>query len=138
MEKYKFFEHTADAKFQAYGKSMEEAFSNAALAMKSIMTEKKVEGKIKKNIQATGNDLKGLLYAFLEEILFLLDTEQFVLNEVEKISIKEEGKFIIEAILSGDKADKYQICYDVKAVTYNEMEIKEEKDKIMVQVVLDL
>ena len=39
MDKYKFFEHTADAKFQAYGKSVEEAFSNAALAMFSVITD---------------------------------------------------------------------------------------------------
>ena len=46
MVKFKFLEHTADAKFQAYGKNMEEAFSNAALAMFSIITDTK---KIKKN-----------------------------------------------------------------------------------------
>ena len=45
--KYKFLEHKADAKFQAFGKSLEEAFSNAALAMTSIMTDPK---KIKENL----------------------------------------------------------------------------------------
>ncbi len=28
MEKYKFLEHTADSKFQAYGKDLEEAFAD--------------------------------------------------------------------------------------------------------------
>ena len=33
MQKYKFLEHTADIKFQAFGKSLEEVFSNCAYAM---------------------------------------------------------------------------------------------------------
>jgi SHS2 domain-containing protein len=33
MDRYRLLEHMADGKFQAYGKSMEETFSNAALAL---------------------------------------------------------------------------------------------------------
>ena len=40
--KYKFFNKTADIKFQAYGKNLEEAFINAALAMTSIMIDYKL------------------------------------------------------------------------------------------------
>ena len=140
MVKFKFLEHTADAKFQAYGKNMEEAFSNAALAMFSIITDtKKIKKNIKKGIEAKGHDLKSLLYNFLEELLFLIDTENFLLNHVEEIVIHEkEGKYFIEAIAIGDKADNYETNGDIKAVTYNEMEIKEEKGKVIVQIVLDL
>ena len=139
MEKYKFLEHTADAKFQAYGNNMGEAFSNAALAMFSVITDtKKIKKKIKKEIKVKGTDLKSLLYNFLEELLFLLDTNSFLLNKIEKISIKKmEGKYSLNATIAGDKADNYETSGDIKAVTYNEMEIKE-NDKVMVQVVLDL
>ena len=37
MQKFKYLQHTADAKFQAFGKTLEEAFCNAALAMVSLM-----------------------------------------------------------------------------------------------------
>ncbi len=139
MQKYKFLEHTADAKFQAYGNNMGEAFSNAALAMFSVITDtKKIKKKIKKEIKVKGTDLKSLLYNFLEELLFLLDTNSFLLNKIEKISIKKmEGKYSLNATVAGDKADNYETSGDIKAVTYNEMEIKE-NDKVMVQVVLDL
>lgn len=140
MTKFKFLEHTADAKFQAYGKTMEEAFSNAALAMFSVITDiKKIRKEIKKGIEAKGHDLKSLLYNFLEELLFLIDTENFLLNHVEELVIhKKEKEYFLEAIAVGDKAEGYETNGDIKAVTYNEMEIKEEKDKVMVQVVLDL
>ncbi|MDO8740543.1 MAG: archease [Candidatus Woesearchaeota archaeon] len=136
MEKYKFFEHTADAKFQAYGKTLEEAFSNAALAMFSVMTDiKKIKPKIKKEISVEGIDQKQLLYNFLEEFLFLMDTEFLLLSNVEKIKINANK---LTATAFFDKAENYETHGDVKAVTYQEMEINQEKDKVMVQVVVDI
>ena len=139
MEKYKFLEHTADAKFQAYGKSLKEAFSNAALAMFSIIVETdKVKGKIKHDIECSSKDLKSLLYDFLEELVFLIDTEDFLLNDVEEMKIFKDELYFLRAVVVGDKADNYEPSGDIKAVTYNEMEIKKGKNKEMVQVVLDL
>lgn len=135
MKKYKFLEHTADAKFQAYGKTLEESFANAALAMFAVMTDgKKIKPKIKKKISVKGIDQKQLLYNFLEEFLFLLDTESLLLGKIDKIKIKENK---LDAVAFFDKADNYETHGDVKAVTYQEMEIKKEKDKFTVQVVVD-
>ena len=139
MEKFKFFEHTADAKFQAYGKSLGEAFSNAALAMFSVIIDtNKVNGTIKKDIECSSKDLKALLYDFLEELVFLIDTEDFLLSNVEEIKIFKDELYFLRAVVTGDKADNYEPSGDIKAVTYNEMEIKKGKGKAMVQVVLDL
>lgn len=139
MEKFKFLEHTADAKFQAYGRSLEEAFSNAALAMFSIITDtEKVKGNIKKDIECSSKDLKSLLYDFLEELVFLIDTKNFLLNNVKEMKIYKDEIYFLRAVVEGDEAETYETSGDIKAVTYNEMEIKEEKDKAMVQVVLDL
>ena len=139
MEKYKFFEHTADAKFQAYGKNLQEAFGNAALAMFSIIIDtEKVSGKIKKDIECSSKDLKALLYDFLGELVFLIDTEDFLLNRVEEIKIFKDELYFLRAVVAGDKADNYEPSGDIKAVTYNEMEIKKGKNKVMVQVVIDL
>jgi len=137
MKPYKFLEHTADAKFKAYGKTMEEAFSNAALAMFSVMTKTEmVRPEIEKKIEVKGNDLKSLLYSFLEELLFLMDSEAFVLNNIKKIKINKKA---LSATAVGDViSDKYELHGEVKAVTYNEMEIKKEKGKTVVQVVVDL
>ena len=134
--RYKFLEHTADAKFQAFGKNLEEAFSNAALAMFSIMIDpSKVKNKIKREFEVIGKDKKSLLYKFLEEILFLLDTEGFVLNKVEKLEIVEDN---LKAVLVGDNIEGYELSGDIKAVTYNDMVIEEKDKAYMVQVVVDL
>jgi SHS2 domain-containing protein len=139
MEKYKFLEHTADAKFKAFGKSLEEAFSNAALAMFSIIIDtNKVNETVKHDIECSSKDLKSLLYDFLEELVFLIDTENFLLHHVEKIEIYKDELYFLRAVVSGDDAENYETTGDIKAVTYNDMEIIEEKNDVMVQVVLDL
>lgn len=137
MERFKFLKHTADARMQAFGKNLEEAFVNAALGMFSLMTDtEKVEGKIEKRVFAEGKDTKALLYNWLEELLFLLDSEGFLLHRVKSISMGDNS---IEAVVAGDKATlKYTTHGEVKAVTYNEMDISKEKGRIVVQVVLDL
>jgi len=141
MKKYKFLKHTADAKFVAYGKSLEEAFSNAALAMFSIMVDtKKVEKKEVKLIKVEAEDLVGLLYRWLEELLFLLDSDFFVLSSIKKLKIKHDKDYSLKAEVTGDKfEEKYERLGGVKAVTYNDMQVKKEgKGKFLVQVVLDL
>ena len=88
MAKYKFLPHTADVKFRAYGKSLEEAFSNAALALTSVITDpSKVEAKVEKKISVSSEDEKALLYDFLEQFLILLDSEGFLLNSVKELKI---------------------------------------------------
>ena len=134
--RYKFLEHTADVKFRAFGKTLEEAFSNSALALVETMTRNiKIKPRIKKNISVSGSDLENLLYNFLEEFLFLFDSERFVFAKIEKIEIKDNK---LEAEILGDNADNYNISNDVKAVTYNSMFVKIEKGKVTIQVVLDV
>jgi len=136
--KYKFLKHTADIKFQAFGSSLEQAFENSALAMVNSMYSGKVRilAKIKKTIKVKGKNLESLLYNFLEEILFLLDSESFF---VSKLNVKiNKTHTELTAEVYGDDAKNYSIGLDVKAVTYNEMFVKKIKNKWVCQVVVDV
>ena len=101
--------------------------------MFSIMVDtKKVKPLIEKKINIKGEDKKSLLYNFLEELLFLLDTKSFLLNKVKKIKIENNS---LKAIVVGDSVkEEYKLLGEVKAVTYNDMEIT----NTFVQVVVDL
>lgn len=139
--KYEFLDHTADAKFRAYGKSLEEAFSNAAAALTSIMFDaEKVDAKINKSVEVEAGDLKSLLVAFLSEFVYLLDAEGFILKKVVSLTMNKKGSgYRLAAVAKGDRySDKNEVLGDVKAVTYAEMEIKEEQGKCWVQVVVDI
>lgn len=140
MEKYKFLPHTADVKFQAFGGSLEEVFANSALAMTHIIVDpSKVEARIRKEIDVESEDKQALLYDFLEQFLILLDAENFLLHEIKELKIEENKKFKLKAIVVGDnELEKYETEGHIKAVTYQEMMIKKEKDRYMVQVVIDI
>lgn len=137
---YKYLPHTAEAKFAAYGKSLEEAFSNAALAMENIIIKtEKIQPRIKKKITIETKHLNGLLYDFLQELLILFDSEHFALKKIETLKIRQKGSdYLLTATAVGDSAQQYEILSGVKSVTYNEMEIKQEKGKWKVVVVLDV
>jgi SHS2 domain-containing protein len=140
-KKFIFLEHTADVKFQAFGKDINEVFSNSALALKEVMTEKtKIKEKIKKKIVVKGKDNESLLYNFLEEFLVLFDSKNFIFGGIKKIKINGGKNKILEAEITGDNSKDYKFSNSVKAVTYNDMFIKydDKKKKWISQVVLDV
>jgi SHS2 domain-containing protein len=140
MKQYQYEDHTAEAKFTAFGSTIEEAFTNAALALTNIIVEtKNIKPAIKKEITIEAKQQKALLYDFLQEFIILFDSEFFALNKIETLTIKEEKeKWVLECVCYGDDAQEYETLSGVKAVTYNEMEIKEVKDLWNITVVLDV
>ncbi len=144
--KYKFLSHTADIKFQAFGNSLEESFENSAYALVNIICKDRVKSKIKKILKVRGKNRERLLYEFLEEILYKVDAEDFVLGEVVKIEIESRIKsrkplryeLELKAEILGDDLKNYETETSVKAVTYNEMYIKQDNNKFIVQVVVDV
>ena len=140
MKQYEFLPHTADAKFTAYGKTVDEAFANCAYAMFSVMVEpKSVKPKIKKMLKIEAEDRKSLLYDWLEHLLVLLDSENFILSSVSRIKISEtDSGLLLDAEFSGDTiSDDYDLLGFVKAVTYNDMDIVEKDSVWQVTVVVD-
>jgi SHS2 domain-containing protein len=135
-KKFKFLEHTADVKFQAFGNKEEKVFENSALALKeSICGKIKINGEKERIIKVEGKDFESLLYNFLEEIIYLLDAENFIISKISHIEIKN---FKLKAIFIGDKASDYKFNNEVKAVTYNEMFVKQKGKNWISQVVLDV
>lgn len=147
--RFKFLEHTADIKFQAFGKTKEDMFENAGMAMFDAMSDEKIKEKITKKIKVSGRekDNENLLYEFLEELLFLFDSELFFVSKIKNLEINQKkgknSQQILKAELVGDSAENYEMKNDIKAVTYNEMFVKEDKEKNnngrwVCQVVLDI
>jgi len=138
MKKFKFLEHTADVKFQAFGKTQAQLFRNSFLAMKKIILGRTgIEGRIKKEIKILGMDLNNLLYNFLEEFLYFLEVEDLVVSKVEKIKIDKQN-FKLTAVVVGDNSSNYKITNHIKAITYSQMFIKKIKSNWVCQVVMDV
>jgi len=134
--KFKFLEHTADIKFQAQGVSLDKMFENAGLALIKSMFEEKVKAKKKENFKIQGQDLESLLYNFLEEFLFLFEAKGFLASKI-KVKMSKDKKSL-EAEIQGDDAKNYKIHTHIKAITYNEMFVKQQGKNWVCQVVLDI
>jgi len=137
MKKYEFIEHTADIKFIAYGKNLEELFSNCGKALLEVINNEEdiLENK-EKSFEVKGRDNEELLLNFLEEFLYLLDAENFIVSEIIKLNIFR-GK--LSCLVSGDSSIKYSSSNNVKAITYSGMKIEESKKGILkCTVVLDV
>ena len=127
--RYKLLEHTADAMVEAYGKDLGERFGNAAYAMFDLMTDlKKVEPKGELKIALSGESRDQLLVDFLEQLLFLHETEDLIFSKFE---VKTDGKKL-EARVWGEKFDerKHSKRTVVKAITYHRMEFNDEKGTV--------
>lgn len=121
---YEFLEHTADVKFSAWGDTIEKMFGSAVDALnETIRGDIKILEQEERSFSVSGTDYVSLLYNFLEEFLFLLDAEDFLVAGVKEIKI--EGNKL-RCVVVGDVAENYKFTNDVKAVTYSEMSVGEE------------
>lgn len=143
--KYKFLPHTADIKFQAFGNDLEECFTNAGNALMNIIVKKKVKPASKKIIKVKARDISALLYNFLEEFLYFLDVGDFLVGEIKNLKIlggvKRVGNkkdYVLTCEVYGDDKKNYKTEGDVKAITYNDMFVRQEKGKFICQVVVDV
>jgi len=137
MKQYEYLSHTADIKVRAYGKTLEKAFKNSAYALTDIITDHtKIKKSVEKKIKVESENPEALLYDFLEQFLILLDSEGFLLAEIKELKI---NNLKLTATIAGDThPEKYETKTHIKAITYQEMQIKKEKDIYTIQFVPDI
>ncbi|XP_014210427.1 protein archease-like [Copidosoma floridanum] len=124
--KYEYLDHTADVQLHAWGDTMQEAFEQCALAMFNYMTElERVEVKQVFHVEAQGEDMMGLLYHFLDELLFMFSAEPYLVPRRVKILEFDQENFRIKARAAGEEFQigKHTQGAEVKAITYSAMQI---------------
>jgi SHS2 domain-containing protein len=141
-EKYEYLYHIADAKFRAYGSTLEEAYENAAVAMFNVMIDTSNIGRSEsRDIEIGSHDIKGLLVEWLSELLYLFEVDEIIFSEfkIETIEKTNDG-FSLKGKASGEPIDLSRHNFDtqVKAVTFHDLEVDEdETGRFWVQVVVD-
>ena len=146
MKPFEYLEHTADVKFRARGRSLEEAFENAALAMLGAMIDPATV-RIEETwpVEMESESLENLLYEWLSEILYLFEVELAVFSEFEVALEEGDGRWRLSGRVGGERVDPARHFFEteVKAVTLHQFEIKKEAgeggDEVWTaQVVLDV
>ncbi len=129
MEPFEYLEHTADVKFRARGRSLEEVFENAALAMMTSMIDPStVRLEETWPVETESESLEALLYQWLSELLFLFDVELAVFSKFDVALEEAEGRWKLSGRVGGERVDPERHLFEteVKAVTLHQFEIKKE------------
>lgn len=135
---FELFETTADVGIMAWGGTPEELFANAARGMFALMVDSEsVQSTGILPIEAQGRDLPSLLVAWLNELLYRCETEEWVPSDVRVMEVKG-GRATGE--LAGEPADRERHRFKgiVKAATYHLVECHKADDRWRARIVFDV
>jgi SHS2 domain-containing protein len=136
MKRFELIEHTADMGLKAYGKTLAEAYANAAYGMFSIIAE--LDG-VKENesrcVEINEDDAVGLLFEWLNSLLYHFDVDGLIFKRFDIIEFREGH---LKADCFGEKYDsqRHHIKTGVKSATYYMLEVDKEKNRV--QVIFDV
>ncbi|TLZ54859.1 MAG: archease [Methanobacteriota archaeon] len=128
-------DHTADVGIRAYGATLEELFENAAAGMSSLIVDlESVKPRGEVEVRVKADDLEGLLVNWLQELLFLHETQHLVFCEFD-VAI---GGLDLTGRARGEAIDKrrHELKLAVKAVTYHRLKVDPEKG--VAEVIFDI
>ena len=129
---------TADIGIEAWGADLEKAFASAALGLISLFTDPPgVEGPLVRKIRIEAASLPSLLVRFLNEIIFLEETEGYIPCSVQNLKISNN---ILQATLSGALFDPslHTMSAHIKAATYHGLEIDQSGADVKIRVIFDV
>ena len=140
---FEFLEHTADQYVSAYGPDLKSAFEEAAKGLFATMTDlSAVEPRVEVEVEVEGEDLKALLYNWLEALLIKFDVEGLLLSDFEVLELTrpDEGPYRLRAKARGEEFDpeRHPQYVGVKGITYHLMEVEEREGRVELRFLLDI
>lgn len=136
MKRFQLIEHTADVGLIAYGRTLAEAFANAAYGLFSIIAElKTVKEAESRQLELGEEDSEALLFEWLNSLIYLFDVELILLKRFE---ITDFDGHRLRATAYGEKYDpsRHQLKTEVKAATYHMLKVDGKKNQV--QVIFDI
>ncbi len=121
---FEVIEHTADVGIIAYGRSLEEVFSNAAAGMIHFMIDPgSVQPVEERTRTVEAEDREGLLINWLNDLLLLLNADGFIPARFE---IRDLSDTRLRAVVAGEPVDpqRHRFHLDVKAATYHQLYVR--------------
>jgi SHS2 domain-containing protein len=135
---FEILDHTADVGIIAYGTDVKELFSNAALALFSLITApESVEEKVHLDLEVSSEDRDSLLVEWLNELIYLFDVKHILFNRFDIESLTHNQ---LKATCYGEDFDpmRHKIKIEVKAATYHMLKLDKDGDGYKVQIILDI
>ncbi len=126
-------EHTGEAAFRIWGKSLDELVRYSAEALFYLYFGKRLEdihptseNLHSRQIVAEGIDFGDALVSFLNELIYLFDTQRLVFRQISSVSFQDDvSKMIVDVLF--DYSEHYVPLNYVKAATRSGADLKIEK-----------
>ena len=124
-------DHTGEVELAIDAADERDVFADALAALAELLG---VAGDIpeRRRVVASAGDRPALLAAWLEELLFLAESEGFEAERLESLSLTADG---LEADVAGRLGEPPPL---VKAVTYHRLEFARTESGYRARVVLDV
>jgi len=135
---FEIIDHTADVGIIAYGVDIKQLFSNAALALFSLITEpESITEKLHRGLEISSEDRDNLLVEWLNELIYLFDAEHVLFNRFDIASLSNKR---LKATCYGEKIDplRHRIKIGVKAATYHMLKVDKDSNGYKAQIIFDI
>lgn len=136
---YEILEHTADVGIRAFGPTFESVFEQAAWGLAEILGAKALKEGLGqapvRAVKATASDREALLVDFLNELLFLHESEEAAFSDVRVTRLNDQE---VEATVELTPLEGEPETTGVKAATYHQLSIEETDGGYEARVYLDV
>ncbi|HHH46352.1 MAG TPA: archease [Thiotrichales bacterium] len=136
--RWEHFRHEADIGVRGFGRSPEEAFAAAALALTAVITDPdRVRPREPVPIRAQAPEPDLLLYDWLNSLIYAMATRHMLFSRFDVYI--EDGR--LEATAWGEPVDpeRHQPAVEIKGATFTELKVKRRPDGTwMAQDVVDV
>ena len=138
MPRYRFLNHTADLRIEVSADDLTDLFREAAeslfdvlVGIGSIHVRESVE------VTASGEGIEELIVDWLRELLYRFSGEGMVFS---RFDIIESSRTTIRARCGGERfsPDIHEVRFDIKAVTYHGLSIRESDGRVVASLVFDV
>lgn len=129
---YRFVDHTAELELRLEAGTREGVLSEAVAALGELLGESGGGAIVRRDVSAFATDDAALLAAWLDELVFLAETEGFVPVRVDGVRVTGHAA---SGIVAGRLGSPPHL---VKGVTYNDLELRFDGEGWHGRVVLDV
>jgi SHS2 domain-containing protein len=131
---YEQLEHTADLALRICGRDLRELFANAAYAMFSQLADvEHIVPTVQHRMQIEGTDREALLVNWLNELLYLHETQGQVYSAFD---IHQLSPRSLRATVGGQQSEDIHTI--IKAATHHDLAINETPEGYVATVVFDV
>lgn len=135
---FEWFDHTADLGLRVRAHDLPTLFIEAARGLFAAMVENPdaIRCVEKKSIQLTADAIDYLMFDWLQELVFLFDTQHLLLGDWQ-VDV-QNGR--LRAVVQGEVWDpaRHVLAHEVKAVTYHGLKVEQQSDGWLAEVILDI